>query len=329
MSRFGGSDSARLMRSYNVTLAVGLPYTVAAWPANRVIRMFEFNISSPGSYDITLANAPALSWRLHEPGADASWRSDNDYVATGNASGATVTRTFTQTGWHAISVFHPTADPSSQPTFSVTVEPTPNPSPSASSLSPSSASAGGSAFTLTVNGSSFISGSTIRWNGSNLPTSYVSSSQLTASVSSALIASAGTVTVDVVTPSPGGGVSGGQTFTINNPLPTLGSLSPSSIIAGSSAFTLNVSGSNFNGSSVIRWNGLSQSTILVSSTLVRCTIPASFVVNAGTQNVQVFNPSPGGGTTPINTFTVNNPVPTTPPSAPPRRCWAAAPSPSR
>ncbi len=309
-SRFSGADSARLMRSYTVTLNVGTPYTIAGWPANRVIRMFEFDIPSPGSYDITLDNAPNLSWRLHEPGTDASWRSDNDYVALGAAGGTTLTRTFSTTGWHAISVYHATADPSSQPTFSVTVEPTPNPAPSTSSLSPSSAFAGGSSFTLTVNGSNFISGSSIRWNGSNLTTTYVNSGQLTASVSSALIASAGTASVDVETPAPGGGISGSQTFTINNPAPTLSSLSPSSATAGSGAFTLNVSGSNFNGSSVIRWNGLSQSTTLVSSTLVRCTIPAGFITNAGTRNVQVFNPSPGGGITPISTFTVNNPVPT-------------------
>ncbi len=49
----------------------------------------------------------------------------------------------------------------------LTINPAPqNPVPAITSLSPPSATAGGSAFTLTVNGSSFISGSAVRWNGS-------------------------------------------------------------------------------------------------------------------------------------------------------------------
>ncbi len=69
--------------------------------------------------------------------------------------------------------------------------------PSLSSLSPSFAIAGGAAFTLTVNGSGFVSGSNVQWNGSALPTTYVSANQLTASVSASFIASQGTVNVTV------------------------------------------------------------------------------------------------------------------------------------
>src|SRR5205823_6309324 len=39
-----------------------------------------------------------------------------------------------------------------------------------SSLSPSCATAGGPQFTLTVNGTNFVSGSTVNWNGSPLTT---------------------------------------------------------------------------------------------------------------------------------------------------------------
>ena len=72
-----------------------------------------------------------------------------------------------------------------------------NSGPSLSSLSPNSATAGGAAFTLTVNGSGFVSGSTVQWNGSALLTTYVSASQLTASVSASFIASQGTANVTV------------------------------------------------------------------------------------------------------------------------------------
>src|SRR5207247_2526035 len=73
---------------------------------------------------------------------------------------------------------------------------------------------GGAQFTLTVNGTNFVSTSTVKWNGNTLGTTFVSSTQLTATVTAALIATAGTASVTVVNPSPGGGTSNAQTFTI-------------------------------------------------------------------------------------------------------------------
>jgi hypothetical protein len=90
-----------------------------------------------------------------------------------------------------------------------------NPAPTLTSISPSSATAGGSSFILTVNGSNFINGSTINWNGTALTTTSVSATQLTATVSTATIATAGTASVTVFTPTPGGGTSSSATFTIN------------------------------------------------------------------------------------------------------------------
>lgn len=90
-----------------------------------------------------------------------------------------------------------------------------NPVPSLSSISPSSTTAGAAAFTLTVNGSNFINGSSIKWNTTTLTTTFISSSQLSASISASLVASAGTASITVFTPTPGGGTSTASTFTIN------------------------------------------------------------------------------------------------------------------
>jgi hypothetical protein len=83
----------------------------------------------------------------------------------------------------------------------------------ATSLSPSSAAAGGSAFTLTVNGTGFVNGAVVRWNGSPRTTSFVSSTRVTASISAADIAATGTVPITVVNPSPGA-TSNSLSFTI-------------------------------------------------------------------------------------------------------------------
>jgi endonuclease G len=73
---------------------------------------------------------------------------------------------------------------------------------------------GSSSFTLSVTGNSFISSSVVKWNGTSLTTTYVSATQLNATVPAADVASAGTATVTVFTPTPGGGTSAGLTFTI-------------------------------------------------------------------------------------------------------------------
>ena len=67
-------------------------------------------------------------------------------------------------------------------------------------LVPSAVAPGGPSFTLTLNGTGFVSGSTVNWNGVALATTVVSSSQLTATVPTGNIANAGTVSITVTTP---------------------------------------------------------------------------------------------------------------------------------
>src|SRR5439155_1985396 len=81
-------------------------------------------------------------------------------------------------------------------------------------ISPSSATAGGPAATLTVNGGNFVSSSTVNWNGAARATTFVSPTQLTATILAADIAAVGMASVTVVNPAPGGGTSAAATFTV-------------------------------------------------------------------------------------------------------------------
>ena len=184
-----------------------------------------------------------------------------------------------------------------------------NPVPSISSLSPASVTAGAASFTLTVNGTNFIGSSTINWNGTPLTTVFINTLQLTASVSNALVATAGTAPVTVITPAPGGGTSNALPFTItavgNNPVPTLVSISPSAITAGAATFTLTVTGSNFINTSTVKWNGSPLTTTYTSGTQLTATVNSSLVATAGTAAVTVFTTVPGGGTSGIINFTIN------------------------
>jgi hypothetical protein len=184
-----------------------------------------------------------------------------------------------------------------------------NPVPTILSLHPASATVGGTAFTLVVNGADFIRGSVVRWNDSDRGTGFVSSSQLQATIATADIATAGTASVTVFNPAPGGGTSNALTFTISNPLPLIHSLNPSSVVAGEADLTLAVVGAGFVPSSVVQWNGFERQTTFVSRNQVHAAIHASDVSAAGEVNVTVFSPPPGGGMSNARTFTVNYPQP--------------------
>jgi len=84
-------------------------------------------------------------------------------------------------------------------------------------LVPTATPPGGSSFTLTVNGTGFVSGSVVNWNGTPLSTTFVNSSQLTATVPASNIATAGTASITVSSPSPGGGTSNLLFFSVSAP----------------------------------------------------------------------------------------------------------------
>ena len=84
-------------------------------------------------------------------------------------------------------------------------------------LVPSSVAPGGGGLILTVNGAGFVPGATVNWNGSQATTTFVSSSQLTAVIAAGNVAKAGTAIVSVANPTPGGGTSNLELFTVGTP----------------------------------------------------------------------------------------------------------------
>jgi len=177
-----------------------------------------------------------------------------------------------------------------------TTPPTNNPVPSITALSPSSVTARTAPVTLTVTGSNFISSSQVSMNGLILATTFTSSTEVRAGITATNIPDGGTVPVTVFNPAPGGGTSNSLPFTINNPVPAITSLSPSSALAGGPTYTLTVNGSGFVPSSVAQWNGADLTTTFVSEGQLTASVPASNIAAVGTAQVTVVNPAPGGGT---------------------------------
>jgi len=181
-----------------------------------------------------------------------------------------------------------------------------NPAPGLLSISPTSATAGASSATLTVTGSNFISSTVLRFNRMDVSTTFNNSTTLTATIPGSDLTVGQFATIHVFTPQPGGGPDlKPQIFTVNNPVPAIASLSPATVTGGGPGLTLTVTGSNFNPSSSVNWNGSSRATALVNATQVTASIASSDLLSPGSIPVTVFNPTPGGGTSNGMTFTVS------------------------
>jgi hypothetical protein len=236
----------------------------------------------------------------------------SSFVDAAHLTAAVPASELASAGTVSVTVVNPSPGGGTSNALSFTIN-TSNPAPSIASLSPSSAAVGGAAFLLTVTGSNFVASSTVKWNGVALAGSYVDAAHLTATVPASDLASAGTASVTVVNPSPGGGTSNALSFTINtsNPAPSIASLSPSSAAVGGAAFSLTVTGSNFVAASTVNWNGAALAGSFVDASHLTAMVPASDLVTAGTASITVINPAPGGGTSNALNFTINtsNPAP--------------------
>ena len=184
-------------------------------------------------------------------------------------------------------------------------------SPLVSSLVPATVVAGSPSFTLTVNGSGFVQGSVVQWNGSNRTTAFVSASQLTAEIAAADVITNSTVQVTVVNPSGAGGASNAMAFAITgNSVPVISSISPATVIVGTPNVTLTVSGSGFVAGASVQLNGVNQVTSFVDSATLQATLTTAQLSSPTTLPVRVVNPSPGGGASNTVILTVANPGPT-------------------
>jgi hypothetical protein len=179
------------------------------------------------------------------------------------------------------------------------------------SISPTTVTEGSAAFTLQVMGTGFVSGSTVTLNGSNLPTTFVSSTQLTATVSPSVIATGGSFVVGVVDPkgqsatSPNGPAT--IQLTVDNGQPTITQLMPSTAVVGSAATSVVITGTNFVQTSVASFGSAGRSTTFQSATQLTVALTATDLTTLGTTNITVTNPAPGGGTSNASAFSVVSP----------------------
>jgi MBG domain (YGX type) len=145
------------------------------------------------------------------------------------------------------------------------------------SLSPYTATAGAAGFTLTVSGESFASNSRVLWNGAVRATTYVSSTQLTAAILAADIATERTNLVTVANPAPNAATSAALPFAVvsTTPAATISGGWLAVAADGSGNHVLTLTGTDFVSSSTVKWNGASLTTSYVSPWQISAMVTAA------------------------------------------------------
>jgi hypothetical protein len=198
-----------------------------------------------------------------------------------------------------------------------------NPTPTLTSISPSSVPLFSPDMTITVIGSNFVPTSVVQWQNTNLeplpppinlPTNYVSGTQLTAILPSAFAAPYNRYTVGTVqsllvsNPGNPGTSSNALPISIAYPgKPSITSLSPSTAYAGDFSIYMDVKGNNLWGA-VIYWNGSMLFTTQISNTEEYAAVPSSLLITQGTAQVTAVANVPNGGTSAAVPFTIGPPL---------------------
>ncbi|MES2390848.1 MAG: IPT/TIG domain-containing protein, partial [Acidobacteriota bacterium] len=178
------------------------------------------------------------------------------------------------------------------------------------SLSPANLIVGAaSGATITVTGSSFSPTSVVVANGVQQATTYVSSTQLSFQLNAAQASTAGYLGVTVFDSANADSASPATALELDNPAPTITSISATKLLAGSPDTSLAITGAGFLPGTFVRWNGVAVASVYNSATSLSVVIPAIDLASAGTYGVTAVNAAPGGGTTPGIAIEVDNPAP--------------------
>jgi hypothetical protein len=145
--------------------------------------------------------------------------------------------------------------------------------------------------------------------GVAVASTYVSSTEVTAAVPSAQLASGAQLSVIALNGDESSGSGTPVNLQVNNPVPAITQTVPAAFVIGAVSPVITVDGSGFVPATVIDVNGSARTTNFVSATQVSVTLTAADVATTGSLSLTAVNAAPGGGSSATTTVAVNNPAP--------------------
>jgi hypothetical protein len=162
--------------------------------------------------------------------------------------------------------------------------------------------------TVTIVGSGFAAYDTVEINEQPVDTALVDTSHIQATVPASLTGSTGLIPFTVVSPYTGS--SNTLSVPMVNPVPLIQSVSPASLVVGSTGVGIRVYGTNFVPGSTAIWNGQNLAGGLVQGEgsggveTIMAAVPDNLLTDPMTATITVINSAPGGGTSNAVTITV-------------------------
>ena len=295
----GGSSQPAVSVSAVPTTAVLAGTTTGAAPSTS-IELSATNVPDAGLYVLVSGSSQGY--------VSATFDGEQDVVITGVNPASLAARTYQDSV--SVKVCYDSQcsrqvnnSPLTIPvTYTVTQGDPATATPAIVNTSPASVVAGSLGFTMTVSGVNFAPSSVLMWNGQARATTYVSSNTLTVLINASDVSSITSASISVSNAQTGGGVSAPQVFQITAPVPVVAALSPASAATGGSAFVVTVTGTGFDSSARVTWNGSARVTNFASATRLTAQIAAADIAVAGTFPVGVYNAD--GGSVASNTMPV-------------------------
>ena len=299
-----GGGLSQTAASFLITpLSPAGPIISSVTPASASPTQAAFTLTVTGSNFVASSNPPDQPCMLSAPacaqlaGSVVQFNSSPQTTAFVSANQLTATiasSTISTAGCNTVTVFTPDGVGGFVFSTSLAFAVSKSGVPLICALSPASAVQNGPAFALSVIGANFTTGAAVRFNGSALTTTVTNSSTLQAQVPTTSLAKAGIFPITVANSGSGSATSPAVTFSVTVAAPTIASVSPSTAVAGGAAFTLSVTGTNYDQDSVVEWDGSPRATKFTNATTLTAQILAADIANAGTNSIVVVNPQGAG-----------------------------------
>ncbi len=160
--------------------------------------------------------------------------------------------------------------------------------PVINSISPTTVVVGANPFTLLISGMNFVNGSTVQVGTIGRASTFIDTTQLSVGINTTDVLTVGQIPITVTTPQPHVATSNQAIlYIVAVNAPTITTISPQNVQAGTPDFTLLINGSNFLFNDFVQINGSARATQFISATQLAAVIPASDIAFPGILAVTV------------------------------------------